>query len=63
MELTDFSVYYSLGVADSIAADMKEGKSEVVCQQGQLYKVSKSKEGIIEKKRRPHPVRGATVRD
>ena len=30
---------------------MKEGKSEVMCEQGQLYKVSKSKEGIVKKER------------
>ena len=47
VELTDFSVYYSQGLADAIAADLKEGKSEVVCEQGHLWKVSKDKEGII----------------
>jgi len=47
VELTDFSVYYSQGIADSIAAEMKEGKSEVVCEQGQLLKLSKDKEGVI----------------
>src|SRR2546421_4719617 len=30
LELTDFSVYYTQGLADAIAADLKEGKSEVV---------------------------------
>jgi site-specific DNA-methyltransferase (adenine-specific)/adenine-specific DNA-methyltransferase len=47
VELTDFSVYYSQGLVDAIAADLKEGKSEVVCEQGKLLKVSKDKEGII----------------
>jgi len=47
VELTDFSVYYSQGLADAIAADLKEGKSEVVCEQGQLLKMSKNKEGVI----------------
>lgn len=47
VELTDFSVYYSQGVAESIAAEMKAGKSEVVCEQGQLIKLLKSKEGIV----------------
>jgi hypothetical protein len=28
---------------------MKEGKSEVMCEQGQLYKVSKNKDGIVKK--------------
>lgn len=47
VELTDFSVYYSQGIADSIANEMKEGKSEVVCEQGQLLKISKDKQGVI----------------
>jgi adenine-specific DNA-methyltransferase len=47
VELTDFSVYYSQGIADSIAAEMKEGKSEVVCDQGDLWKLSKDKEGVV----------------
>ena len=47
VELTDFSVYYSQGIADAIAADLREGKSEVVCEQGKLIKVSKNKEGVI----------------
>ena len=47
VELTDFSVYYSQGLADTITADLKEGKSEVVCEQGQLLKVSKDKQGIV----------------
>jgi hypothetical protein len=47
IELTDFSVYYSQGIADSIAAELKEGKSEVVCEQGRLLKVSKDKKGVV----------------
>ncbi len=47
VELTDFSVYYSQGVADALAADLKEGKSEVVCEQGKLIKVSKDQQGIV----------------
>jgi len=47
VELTDYSVYYSQGLADAIAADLKEGKSEVVCEQGKLIKLSKDKEGVI----------------
>lgn len=49
VELTDFSVYYSQGLADAIAADLKEGKSQVVCDQGHLWKVSKDKEGVIKR--------------
>jgi site-specific DNA-methyltransferase (adenine-specific)/adenine-specific DNA-methyltransferase len=51
IELTDFSVYYTQGAAEAAIAAMKEGKSEVMCEQGQLYKVSKSKEGVVKKER------------
>jgi len=47
VELSDFSVYYSQGLAEAIAADLKEGKSEVVCEQGKLIKLSKDKKGVI----------------
>jgi site-specific DNA-methyltransferase (adenine-specific)/adenine-specific DNA-methyltransferase len=47
VELTDFSVYYSQGLADAIAADLKAGKSEVVCEAGKLIKLAKDKNGII----------------
>jgi site-specific DNA-methyltransferase (adenine-specific)/adenine-specific DNA-methyltransferase len=51
IELTDFSVYYTQGAFEAAIAAMKEGKSEVMCEQGQLYKVSKSKDGIVSKDR------------
>ena len=47
VELTDFSVYYTQGLVDSITAELKAGKSEVVCEQGQLVKVTKDKDGIV----------------
>jgi site-specific DNA-methyltransferase (adenine-specific)/adenine-specific DNA-methyltransferase len=47
IELTDFSVYYTQGAAEAALAAMKEGKSEVICDQGQLVKVSKAKDGVI----------------
>ena len=47
VELTDFSVYYSQGISESITAELKEGKSEVVCEQGKLIKISKDKQGIV----------------
>jgi len=47
IELTDFSVYYTQGVAETAAASLKNGKSQVVCEQGQLIKVSKDKDGIV----------------
>ncbi|MGE3344100.1 MAG: DNA methyltransferase [Vicinamibacterales bacterium] len=47
VEVTDFSVFYSQGLADAIAAELKEGKSEVVCDAGALVKISKDKQGVI----------------
>jgi hypothetical protein len=43
-------VYYTQGAAEAAIAAMKEGKSEVMCEQGQLYKVSKSKAGVVKKR-------------
>ena len=51
IELTDFSVYYTQGAAEAAIEAMKGGKSEVMCEQGQLYKVTKSKDGIVKKER------------
>jgi site-specific DNA-methyltransferase (adenine-specific)/adenine-specific DNA-methyltransferase len=47
VELTEFSVHYSQGIADELAAGLKEGKSEVVCEVGVLKKVSKDKHGVV----------------
>jgi DNA modification methylase len=47
IELTDFSVYYSQGAADAAIAAMKKDGSEVVCEGGQLIKISKDKDGIV----------------
>ncbi|HYN62224.1 MAG TPA: DNA methyltransferase [Rubrivivax sp.] len=47
IELTDFSVYYTQGAMDAVVASLREGKSQVVCDGGQLYKASKSKTGIV----------------
>jgi len=47
IELADFSVYYTQGLVDSIAAELKEGKSEVVCESGKLLKISKDKQGVV----------------
>jgi len=51
IELTDFSVHYTQGIADAVAAGLKEGKSDVICEQGQLLKVSKGKDGAIKRER------------
>jgi adenine-specific DNA-methyltransferase len=52
MELIDFSVFYTQGLLDSVAAELKEGKSEIVCDlhgdRGQLIKVSKDKQGVVD---------------
>lgn len=51
VELTDFSVFYTQGLLDSVAAELKNGKSEVVCdlhgERGQLINVSKDKDGVV----------------
>ena len=47
IELTDFSVYYTQGAMDAVVASLREGKSQVVCDGGQLYKVAKSKAGVV----------------
>ena len=47
IELTDFSVYYTQGAMDAVIASLREGKSQVVCDGGQLWKVSKSKAGVV----------------
>ena len=47
IELTDFSVYYTQGAMDAVIASLREGKSQVVCDGGQLGKVSKSKAGVV----------------
>jgi adenine-specific DNA-methyltransferase len=47
IELTDFSVYYTQGAMDAAIASLKEGKSEVVCEQGRLLKISKSRDGVV----------------
>jgi site-specific DNA-methyltransferase (adenine-specific)/adenine-specific DNA-methyltransferase len=47
IELTDFSVYYTQGALEAAAADLKNGKSQVVCEQGQLIKIAKDKDGVV----------------
>jgi site-specific DNA-methyltransferase (adenine-specific)/adenine-specific DNA-methyltransferase len=51
VELTDFSVFYSQGLADAIEAELKEGKSEVVCEAGGLFKITKDKQGIVSREK------------
>lgn len=47
IELTDFSVYYSQKAAEEAAKSLRNGKSEVVCDQGRLVKVSKDRQGTV----------------
>ena len=47
IELTDFSVYYSQGAAEAAIAALKEGKSDVLCENGKLIKVSKDKDATV----------------
>lgn len=47
IELVDFSVYYTQGLIDAIEAELKNGKSAVVCDSGNLWKVSKDKDGVV----------------
>lgn len=51
IELSDFSVYYTQGAAEAAIAALKGGKSDVICEQGQLYKISKSKDGVVTRER------------
>jgi hypothetical protein len=50
-ELQRFAVQETQGLIDSIAAELKSGKSEVACEQGQLAKVSKDRSGIVTQER------------
>ena len=47
IELSDFSVYYTQGLVESVTAELKEGKSEVVCEAGKLIKIGKDKKGVV----------------
>jgi DNA modification methylase len=49
IELTDFSVFHQQGQAKKAAEELKEGKSTVICEKGNLVKVSKDKDGKIKK--------------
>lgn len=47
IELTDFSVHYNQGQAEDLIKGLKEGKNGVLCEQGQLVKVVKDKDGVV----------------
>jgi adenine-specific DNA-methyltransferase len=47
VELTDFGVFYSQGDIDAMTAAMKNKSSKVEVDRGQVWKVSKDKDGIV----------------
>jgi len=49
IELTDFSVYYSQDSVDNAAESLKDGKSKIVVEHGKIIKVTKDKDGIVNK--------------
>ena len=49
IELTDFSVYYSQGAAEDAIKSLKNGKSTLRCEAGQLQKLSKDKNDVVKR--------------
>lgn len=49
VELTDFSVYYSQDTVDNVAVGLKEGANKIVVENGRIIKVTKDKNGIVNK--------------
>ncbi len=49
IKLKDFSVFYTQGAMESTLAELKDGKSAVVCENGKLIKISKDKAGVATK--------------
>ena len=47
VELTDFSVFYSQGSIAVAEASLKDKASKIVVEKGQIVKVSKDKDGIV----------------
>jgi DNA modification methylase len=47
VELTDFSVFYSQDSVDNVAATLKDKSSKIVVDKGQIVKISKDKDGIV----------------
>jgi len=50
IELADFGVFYAQEDADSVAEGLRNGKSRVVVDGGQVVDVSKDKKGVVSKK-------------
>jgi adenine-specific DNA-methyltransferase len=51
VQLTDFSVFYSQGRADDVAAALKEKASKIVVEKGQIVKIAKDKNGVVTRER------------
>ncbi len=47
VQLTDFSVFYSQGRADDVAAALREKTSKIVVEKGQIVKIAKDKSGVV----------------
>lgn len=47
VELTDFSVYYNQDTIANAEASLKDGGSKIIVENGQIIKVSKNKNGIV----------------
>jgi DNA modification methylase len=47
IELTDFSVFYSQDSVDNVASSLANGKNKIIVEKGQIIKVSKDKDGIV----------------
>jgi len=47
VELTDFSVFYNQDTIANVEANLKNGRSKILAENGQIIKVSKNKEGIV----------------
>lgn len=49
VELTDFSVFYSQDSIVAAEAELKDKKSKIVVEKGQIVKVSKDEKGVVTK--------------
>lgn len=47
IRLSDFGVFYRQADAEDVAATLKAGSTKVVVDQGQVFKIAKSKSGVI----------------
>ena len=49
IELTDFSVYYNQDIVDNVISSLKKGSNKVLVEQGNIIKITKDKNGIIQR--------------